>query len=74
MVMDRDEATPEKGFSAQSYIEALDHGLVPIYETGTIFQQENVSIHRAEVTQIWTETHGIHVMDWPAHSPDLNPL
>lgn len=26
------------------------------------------------MTQDWFETHGIWVEDWPAHSPDLNPI
>jgi transposase len=23
---------------------------------------------------LWFETHGIHVIEWPPHSPDLNPI
>lgn len=39
-----------------------------------IYQQDNARIHTAERAQEWFMDHGIHVMDWPPHSPDLNPI
>ncbi|QRV82134.1 Transposase [Ceratobasidium sp. AG-Ba] len=39
-----------------------------------IFQQDNASSHKAKVCLKWFEDHGIEVMEWPANSPDLNPI
>jgi hypothetical protein len=72
--MERDKDAPRQGYTANSYIAALDQGLIPIYTPGTIFQQDNASIHKATVLKDWFETHGIEVPDWPAHSPDMNPI
>jgi len=44
------------------------------YVPGTFFQQDNAPIHVAKQTKEWLEARGIWVLDWPAHSPDLNPI
>jgi hypothetical protein len=41
VVMERDKEAPRQGYAANSYIAALDEGLIPIYTPGTIFQQDN---------------------------------
>jgi transposase len=74
IIMERDENAPRRGYTANSYIDALEEGLLPIYEPGTIFQQDNAPIHSADITKEWFENHGIWVIDWPPHSPDLNPI
>jgi hypothetical protein len=47
---------------------------MPIYTPNLVFQQDNARIHLAKDTKEWFETHGVYVEDWPAHSPDLNPI
>ena len=47
---------------------------MPIYTPDLVFQQDNARIHLAKDTKEWFETHGVYVEDWPAHSPDLNPI
>jgi hypothetical protein len=37
------------------------------------FQQDNTPIHTAGTTE-WFRQHGVRVLDWPARSPDLNPI
>lgn len=64
----------KRGYSAISYIAALEEGLIQDYKPGYIFQQDNARIHTAKLTQEWFETHGVHVEEWPPHSPDLNPI
>jgi transposase len=75
IIMERDEdSRSRRGYTAKSYIETLEKGLLPFYAPRIIFQQDNAKIYRAKLTEEWFETHGIYVEDWPAHSPDLNPI
>ena len=61
-------------YTAVSYISALEKGLIPTYEPGLIFQQDNTRIYTAKLTHEWFETHRVYVEGWPANSPDLNPI
>ena len=72
--MPRDADSGNNGYTARSYLMTLEEGLLPVYEPGRLFQQDNARIHTAYITQDWFETHGIWVIKWPACSPDLNPI
>ena len=39
-----------------------------------VFQQDNTPAHRARVTQTSLQQNSIPAMQWPAQSPDLNPI
>lgn len=39
-----------------------------------IFQQDNDPKHCSRVVKSWFETNSISVLEWPAQSPDLNPI
>ncbi|KAL0153025.1 hypothetical protein M9458_051624 [Cirrhinus mrigala] len=39
-----------------------------------IFQQDLAPAHTAKSTKSWLNDHGVGVLDWPANSPDLNPI
>ncbi len=39
-----------------------------------IFQQDLTPAHTAKGTKSWFNDHGVTVLDWPANSPDLNPI
>ncbi len=39
-----------------------------------IFKQDLAPDHTAKSTKSWLNEHGVGVLDWPAHSPDLNPV
>lgn len=41
---------------------------------GWIFQQDNAPIHSSRSTTAWLEQKRVRTMDWPARSPDLNPM
>ena len=63
---------------SSGYISMLNAKLVPfgrsILEDDYIFQQDNAPCHSARITQEWFESKGIDTLDWPARSPDLNPV
>ena len=48
--MVRDPESPRNGYSAYSYILALEQGLLPIYNSQLLFQQDNAPIHKAQRT------------------------
>lgn len=70
----RDKSARSRGYTANSYLETLEEGLILIYETGNMFQQDNVAIHRAPVMQDFPEDHGIWSLDWSPYSSDLNTI
>ncbi len=39
-----------------------------------IFQQYLAPAHTAKSTKSWLNEHCVSVLDWPANSPDLNPI
>jgi transposase len=36
--------------------------------------QDNAPIHTAHASREWLGVHGVHTVDWPPYSPDLNPI
>ena len=71
--------------NADGYINILDKYLLDIIKKGTNkmskkdkakikFVQDGARIHTAKKTLKWLEDQQISVMDWPAQSPDLNPI
>ncbi len=57
----------------------LEHFMLPsadkLYgDADFIFQQDLAPAHTAKVTKSWFNDHGVTVLDWPANSPDLNPI
>jgi hypothetical protein len=39
-----------------------------------IFQHDNDPKHKARINQTYLANIGVNVLDWPAQSPDLNPI
>jgi hypothetical protein len=74
IVMIRDPTAKRKGYTSWSYQQALLEGLLPIYEEFRHFQQDNAKIHVSKSSTEFLMEHGISYIDWPAHSPDLNPI
>lgn len=67
------------------YISVLQDKLVPFIQalhddgvTDIIFQQDNAKVHKSKLTGKWlTESamrNGFSIMEWPAYSPDMNPI
>ncbi len=65
--------------NAAIYQEILEHFMLPsadkLYgDADFIFQQDLAPAHTAKGTKSWFNDHGFTVLDWPANSPDLNPV
>ena len=64
--------------NAQRYIdEVMEPHVVPMLRNigqHSIFMDDNASCHRARVVNNFVQDENITCMDWPACSPDLNPI
>ncbi len=65
--------------NAAIYQEILEHFMLPsadkLYgDADFIFQEDLAPAHTAKGTKSWFNDHGVTVLDWPANSPDLNPI
>ncbi len=61
------------------YQYILEHFMLPsadqlFKDADFIFQQDLAPAHTAKSTTSWLNDHSVGVLDWPANSPDLNPI
>jgi transposase len=73
VVMERDPDAPRGGYSARSYISALEPIFDQIWEPGMLFMHDNAGIYSARLTQEWLRNRGVELLPLPPYSPDLNP-
>jgi hypothetical protein len=65
---------------SEDYVAILDSNLLPtaiahnLRRGGFIFQQDNDPKHTSKLAKDWFQDHRVTVLDWPANSPDLNPI
>ncbi len=65
--------------NAAIYQEIVEHFILlsadKLYgDADFIFQQDFAPAHTAKGTKSWFNDLGVTVLDWPANSPDLNPI
>ena len=80
-VQGKDRARICNTMDAQKYTDVLDKALLPFMESKygadddqVYFQQDNASCHNAKHTNDWFYDMIVPVLEWPAKSPDLNPI
>jgi transposase len=59
------------------YAKVLQNYLLPIIQQyfgqqPCIFQQDGASVHTAHQVSDFFQAHNLQILEWPAHSPDLN--
>lgn len=67
----------EGKFDSHKYIRVLRTHVLPIMQNNAppnIFMQDNASVHTARNVMEWFGRQNFEVLDWPALSPDLNPI
>jgi transposase len=67
--------------TVKTYLKILEANLTPFYSAlqpiagrNLVFQHDNAPIHTAQKVTKWFKKKNITIMDWPASSPDLNPI
>jgi len=71
---------PVKGtLNASAYQEILDHFMFPTLwkqfgDGPFLFQHDCTPVNKARSIKTWMSQSGVEELDWPAQSPDLNPI
>ena len=64
--------------NSEQYAGVIDHVLVPFirkyHDQDVIFQQDNAPCHVSKASREHFSKKNIQIMEWPANSPDLNPI
>ncbi len=68
-----------KRCTAPVYQNILEQFMLPsadqlFKDADFIFQQDLAPAHTTKSIKSWLNDHGVGVLDWPANSPDLNPI
>lgn len=71
-------ATIKGTINSQVYCECLSSHLIStmdtLYPEGYVLQEDNATCHKSKYSEKWKQEHQIKCIDWPANSPDINPI
>lgn len=74
VVLNKDLLSPNEGVLSRTILSCYREHLGTVLELDSIFMQDNTEIHTAKIVKKWLQEEGIEIMEWPAYSPDLNPI
>jgi transposase len=66
--------------NAEEYREVLNKGLIKTLDmhnldfSNTVFMHDNAPCHTSASVKEWLKAQHVKVLDWPANSPDMNPI
>lgn len=64
--------------NSEAYCKTLEKFLLPAgaehFRGNYVFQQDNAPIHTSRMTKDFLHENNVALLDWPALSPDLNPI
>jgi transposase/DNA-binding transcriptional MerR regulator len=63
--------------NSEKYVQLLEDVLLPeLIAAGgpMVFMQDNAPCHKSKLVMDFFNTSGVDVLDWPAQSPDMNPI
>lgn len=64
-----------KPFRSIDYLRVLEEAGIGLLDSfDLVFMDDNAPVHRAAAVRRWLEERDITTLDWPARSPDLNPI
>ena len=67
----------KENMNSQMYVDILKkktQEMKNLYPEGFVFMQDNDPKHKANITKNYLYKNFMDVLDWPAYSPDLNPI
>lgn len=68
----------EGTINSDRYIETMKNYMLPsvrdLLGDNFIFQQDNAPCHTSKKSKAWFTKQNLELLEWPARSPDLNPI
>lgn len=65
--------------NTSAYQDILDNAMLPtvgqhFVEGPFLFEHDYAPVHKARTIKTWFDEFGVEELDWPAQSPDLQPI